>query len=82
LELAVGLPYYAGIKTSIISVTQIPYFQCSDWRETSSQLFQGRAGGVVAGILRMFPFGKAIVKAPRRHLGRFTVNTPICVVCV
>jgi hypothetical protein len=45
---------YAGRYTSTISVTQIPSFQCSLCRDTSSQFPKGSVTGVVAGIVK-FP---------------------------
>lgn len=69
---------YAGRYTSTISVIQIPSFQCSLWRDTSSQSPKGSVAGTVAGITKL-PAAEVTKRLLRRHFGRFTVKKVFCV---
>lgn len=71
----IGVPGYRGRKTSMISVTQIPLFQCSLCREVSTYDSQGRSVVLVAGITSSEASGNVIVISALRHFGRLSVKT-------
>jgi hypothetical protein len=61
----------SGSKTSTLSVTQIPFLQCSDTCDTRTSSPQGRSTGVVAGIVRVSVLGRVRVISPLKQRGRF-----------
>jgi hypothetical protein len=63
--------------TSVVSVTQTPFLQCSDCLATSTQ--PSNLVGVVAGMVITPPLGKATIISSLRHLGTETVKIDLLV---
>ena len=64
--------------TSVVSVTQTPFLQCSDCLDTSTQ--PSSEVGSVAGMVITCPVGNSTIISSRKHFGIEIVNIDLLVV--